>query len=130
MLKIVTKRTPRCSLNPNGTLLTRSTSIFSLHFTFPFFRITTFPFLICCMSHFLSVFWEREKNEKREMNLSEVRRSYTIGRAPIEVEKALHKWIQRYPTVSNAITSLLGTHGNEIFARFSYGLRLRFSFLV
>ena len=58
------------------------------------------------------------KNEKREMNLSEVRRSYTIGRAPIEVEKALHKWIQRYPTVSNAITSLLGTNGNEISARF------------
>ena len=52
------------------------------------------------------------------MNLSEVRRSYTIGRAPIEVEKALHKWIQRYPTVSNAITSLLGTNGNEISARF------------
>ena len=53
------------------------------------------------------------------MNLSEVRRSYIIGRVPVEVEKALKRWIGRYPTVSNAISSLL-LRRKEINAKYTF----------
>ena len=99
------KPIPKLSRNPKGTLFTLSTSIFS-HFTqilieyyFSLFDLF-FPF---AWKSWLTkvIWWKREKqNEilKEKMNLTEVSRSYVIGKVPVEVEKALKTWLARFPT--------------------------------
>ena len=105
LIKFKTKIFPKFSRNPNGTLFTLSTSIFSHFFQFSIFPLKTiFPFWY--FSHLreksdsLKNCWKGEKKWvfEAKMNLTEVSRSYVIGQVPIEVEKALKIWLARFPT--------------------------------